>query len=185
MTSTLRYTLLQRLIHWAVAIIAICLLAVGLTLYTLGFDGVKDTFGMPVTNALYKYHKTFGVILLGLMTLRLVLKLTLGRPDYDPPLPRFNKVASAAVHGMLYVALLVQPMLGWAATAAGGYPIEFFNSTLPKFLSKDPALSKTLYSIHLSVGLLILALIAIHVGAALMHAFIKRDTVMHRMSLFK
>ncbi len=184
MTGYPRYTLLQRLIHWAVAIIAICLLAAGATLGILGFDGVKETFGMPVTNAIYKYHKTFGVILLGLMTLRLVLKLTLGRPDYDPPLPRFNAVASAAVHGMLYVALLVQPMLGWAATAAGGFPIEFFNSTLPKLIGKDPALSKTLYSIHGAVGALILALIAVHVGAALMHAFIKRDTVMKRMSLF-
>jgi len=184
MAGTPRYTLAQRLIHWAVAIIAICLLVVGGTLGILEFDGVKDTFGMPVTNALYKYHKTFGVILLGLMTLRLGLKLTLGRPDYDPPLPRFNRAASAAVHGLLYLALLVQPMLGWAATAAGGYPIEFFNSTLPKLIGKDPALSKTLYAVHGAVGALILTLIAIHVSAALWHAYVKRDTVMKRMSLF-
>ncbi len=184
MTGYPRYTLLQRLIHWAVAIIAICLLVVGSTLGILGFDGVKNTFGMEVTNALYKYHKTFGVIMLGLMTLRLVLRLTLGRPDYDPPLPRFNKVASRIVHWLLYLALLVQPMLGWAATAAGGFPIEFFNSQLPKLIAKDPALSETLYMVHGGVGALILTLIAIHVSAALMHAFVKRDTVMSRMSLF-
>ena len=184
MTGYARYSLLQRLIHWAVAIIAICLLAAGATLGILGFDGVKETFGMPVTNAIYKYHKTFGVIMLGLMTLRLVLKLTLDRPDYDPPLPRFNKVASAAVHGLLYVALLVQPMLGWAATAAGGFPIEVFAWKLPKLIGKDKDLSETLYMVHGAVGALILALIAIHVGAALMHRFIKRDTVMQRMSLF-
>ncbi len=184
MTGYPRYTLLQRLIHWAVAIIAICLLVVGSTLGILEFDGVKETFGMPVTNALYKYHKTFGVIMLGLMTLRLVLRLTLGRPEYEPPLPRFNKVASAAVHGLLYVALLVQPMLGWAATAAGGFPIEFFNANLPKLIAKDPALSETLYMVHGGVGALILTLITIHVGAALNHAFVKRDTVMSRMRLF-
>lgn len=184
MTGYARYHLLQRLIHWAVAIIAICMLAAGATLGILGFDGLKETFGMPVTNAIYKYHKTFGVIMLGLMTLRLLLKLTLGRPDYDPPLPRFNKVASAMVHGLLYVALLVQPMLGWAATAAGGFPIEFFNTTLPKLIGKDKDLSETLYMVHGAVGALILTLIAIHVGAALTHRFIKRDTVMKRMSLF-
>jgi len=78
----------------------------------------------------------------------------------------------------------VQPMLGWAATAAGGFPIEFFNSQLPKLIAKDPALSETLYMVHGAVGALILTLIAVHVGAALMHAFIKRDTVMKRMSLF-
>ena len=77
-----------------------------MTLGILGFDGVKNAFGMEVTNLLYKYHKTFGVILLGLMTLRLIVKLMQGRPEYDPPLPRFNKAASGAVHGLLYVALL-------------------------------------------------------------------------------
>jgi len=184
MPGTPRYTLLQRLIHWAVAIIAILLLAVGLTLGLLGFDGVKDAFGIEVTNALYKYHKTFGVILLGLMTLRLVLKLTLGRPEYDPPLPRFNEVASAAVHGMLYVALLVQPVLGWLATASGGFPVQFFSTSLPGFIGKDKALSETLYGLHSAVGWVIIALLAIHIGAALMHRFIKHDTVMSRMSLF-
>jgi len=183
MTGPARYTLIQRLLHWTVAVVAICLLAVGMTLGILGFDGVKNTFGMEATNLLYKYHKTFGVILLALMTLRLVLRVALGKPDHDPPLPRFNRVASEIVHGLLYVALLLQPVLGWAATAAGGYPIEFFNGTLPKFLAKDPELSKTLYALHYGTGLLILALIAIHVGAALMHRLVLRDGVMQRMSL--
>jgi cytochrome b561 len=179
-----RYTLLHRLIHWAVAIIAICLLAAGVTLSTLGFDGAKEAFGMPATNALYKYHKTFGVNLLGLMTLRLILKLVTVQPEYDPPLPRLNRVASQAVHGLLYIALLAQPVLGWLATAAGGYPVEFFNSKLPALIGKDKALSETLYGLHGAVGWTIIALISIHIGAALMHRYVKRDTVMHRMSLF-
>lgn len=179
-----RYSLIQRLIHWAVAIIAICVLAVGFTLGLLGFDGVKDRFGMDVTNLLYKYHKTFGVVLLGLMTLRLILKRILGRPAHRPALARWQKAASEAVHGLLYVALLIQPVLGWAATATGGYPIEFFNWTLPKFLSKDPALSETLYGLHGGLGFVILMLIAVHVSAALMHWLVLRDNVMKRMSLF-
>jgi cytochrome b561 len=88
------------------------------------------------------------------------------------------------VHGLLYVALLVQPVLGWLATAAGGFPVEFFSSKLPGLIGKDKALSETLYGLHGAVGWTIIALIAIHVAAALMHAFIKRDTVMKRMSLF-
>jgi cytochrome b561 len=122
MAARARYSLIQRLIHWLVAVIALCVMAVGLTLGTLGFDGTKDAFGIDVTNLLYKYHKTFGVVLLGLMTLRLIVKRLLGAPEYSPPLPAFNRSASAAVHGLLYVTLLVQPVLGWAATAAGGYP---------------------------------------------------------------
>lgn len=184
MASQPRYSLIQRLVHWAVAIIAIGVLAIGLTLGWLGFDGVKAKFGMDTTNFLYKYHKSFGVVLLGLMTLRVLLKLSLGKPEYRPALPRFNKAASEAVHGLLYVALLAQPVIGWAATAAGGFPIEFFGWVLPGFLSKDPELSKTLYGLHGAIGWMIVALIAVHVGAALMHWLVLRDNVMKRMSLF-
>ena len=184
MTGYSRFSLFQRLIHWAVAICVLFVLPMGLTLGILGFDGLKNTFGMDATNFIYKYHKTFGVIILGLMTLRLVLRLVLGKPEYDPPLPSVSRVASRIVHGLFYVLLLVQPMLGWAATAAGGFPIEFFNTTLPKLIGKDKDLSETLYMVHGAVGALILTLIAIHVGAALTHRFIKRDTVMKRMSLF-
>jgi len=179
-----RYSLLQRLIHWIVAIIVIGMLAVGLTLGYLGFDGAKEAFGQSATNLLYNFHKTFGVIVLGLMTLRLIVRLVRGRPEYQPPLPRFNRIASEAVHGLLYVALLAQPMLGWAATAAGGFPVEFFNMKLPALLGKDEALSKILFTLHAGVGWLILALIGLHVGAALMHAYVKRDAIMQRMSLF-
>ena len=50
-------------------------LGVGMTLGFLGYDGVKESFGDEVTNALYTYHKTFGVMILALMILRLALRL--------------------------------------------------------------------------------------------------------------
>ncbi|MDH3667761.1 MAG: cytochrome b [Paracoccaceae bacterium] len=179
-----RYTLLQRLIHWVVAIIVIGVLAGGLTLGTYGFDGLKNAYGIEVTNFVYKYHKTFGVIILALMTFRLLVRLTQGKPDYDPPISRFEASASKAVHALLYAALLVQPVLGWLATAAGGFPVEFFNSKLPGLIGKDKALSETLYDIHGSVGWLIIALLVLHLGGAMRHWLINRDTVMTRMSLF-
>ncbi len=179
-----RYTLLQRVVHWLVAVLAIGAVSLGLTLGLFGYEGAVARFGADTTNLIYKYHKTFGVLLLGLMTFRLMLKLVLVQPDYDPPLPTLNRVVSQAVHGLLYILLLAQAILGWAATAAGGYPVEFFKSTMPPFLGKDPALSEQLYVLHDIVGLALAALIVLHISAALMHWLIKRDTVMHRISLF-
>jgi len=179
-----RYSLLQRVIHWLVALLVIVSLSIGLTLGMLGYEGVVARFGNETTNLLYKYHKTSGVLLLGLMTLRLVLKLVLVQPEYDPPLPPAQRMASQAVHGTLYVLLLSQAVIGWAATASGGYPVEFFSSTMPGILGKDEALSKTLYGIHYAIGLTLVALVVLHVGAALMHWLVKRDTVMYRISLF-
>ena len=177
-----RYGPLQRLIHWTVALIVAGLLAVGFTLGTLGFEGARDAFGIDVTNLLYKYHKTFGVIVLGLMTVRLALRLARPPPPYDPPIPAVYRTVGRINHWALYALLLAQPVVGWAATAAGGFPIEFFDAKLPPILAKDEALSETLYDVHGALGFAILALALLHASAALMHWLVRRDGVMHRMT---
>ncbi|HRY14588.1 MAG TPA: cytochrome b/b6 domain-containing protein, partial [Candidatus Competibacteraceae bacterium] len=71
MTKIPRYTLIQRLLHWLIALLALLTLGIGMTLGFLGFDGVQETFGKAATNAFYTGHKTFGVLILALMLLRL------------------------------------------------------------------------------------------------------------------
>ena len=184
MNGVPRYPVILRLLHWLTALAVIGALALGLTLGILGFEGAKETFGLPVTNEIYKYHKSLGVAVLGLMTLRLLIRLVIRKPPYASVLPRVNRIASSAVHTLLYVLLLAQPVLGWAATAAGDFPITFFEWELPKLIAKDPALSETLYHVHFAVGLALLVFITIHVTAALFHWLAVGDTVMKRMSLF-
>jgi cytochrome b561 len=166
-------------------ILAIGLLGVGLTLGNLGFEGTVAAFGSDTTNLLYTYHKTFGVLVLGLMVLRLLLRLTLGTPPYRQPLAAWQRVASRTVHGLFYVVLLAMPVLGWLGTAAGGYPVQFFEWTLPVLIGKDEELGKTLFQLHGWLGWILIGLILTHVAAALMHWLIQRDGVMERISLFR
>ena len=177
-----RYGIVRRLIHWTVAVLVVGLLVVGITLGELGFEGARDAFGLEATNLLYKYHKTFGIIVLALMTARLVLRLVRPPPPYDPPIPSFYRTAGRINHRLLYALLIAQPMVGWAATAAGGFPIEFFEATLPPLLGKDEALSGTLYGLHGLLGGTIVVLVALHASAALMHWLVRRDGVMQRMT---
>jgi cytochrome b561 len=178
-----RYPLIHRLLHWTIAVLALATLTVGMIFMFLEFEGTLATFGQPTTDRLYTYHKTFGIIILALMLLRLAIRLAWGKPDYRPPLAAWERRASTAVHASLYVLLILQPMLGWAATAAGGFPVQFFRWTLPGLLAKDEALSKTLYGLHGVVGWLILLLVMLHVAGALRHWLVKRDQVMARMAL--
>lgn len=180
-----RYTLIQRLLHWAVAVLVLLSLAVGLTLGFLGFEGAMATFGEATTNLLYTAHKTGGVAILALMLVRVLVRLTLGKPTHDPPLPRPHRIASEAVHGTLYLVLIAMPVVGWLATAAGGFPVQFFHWNLPGFIGENEALSEQLYQWHAILGWLILALAAVHISAAVYHWRIRRDGVMRRMSLFR
>jgi cytochrome b561 len=180
-----RYALIQRLLHWLIAFLVLLALGMGMTLGFLGFEGSQETFGKAMTAALYTGHKTFGVMILVLMLLRLGIRLLLGVPPYPSPLSGFEQVASRTVHSLLYVVLLAQPILGWLATAAGGYPVQFFAWNLPGLIGKDTTLSETLFSLHGVVGWILVGLLVLHMGGALRHGLIQRDGVMTRMSLFR
>lgn len=178
-----RYTVAQRLLHWLIAILVLVTLSVGLTLGTLGFEGTRDAFGMDTTNTLYITHKTIGVLMIGLMALRIVLRLVRGKPAYAVPLEGPQRIASEIVHGLLYLLLTAMPLVGWAATAAGGYPINFFHWVLPPLIAQDDILAGTLFLWHAILGWTILALVLVHIAGAFHHWLIRRDGVMKRMSL--
>lgn len=181
MTKT-RYTLLQRLLHWLIALIVFGLLAAGFTFWALGYDGTVGLFGEQLTGELYKYHKSFGVVLLGLMILRVVLRRASPPPPYDPPLTGVERVASGGTHLLLYVLLIGMPIGGALATAAGGYPVQFFDWELPALIGKNEALSEQLFLVHGIAGLVLSALVLLHIGAAIKHLK-RKDGVMRRISL--
>lgn len=181
-----RYTLSQRLVHWTVAVLVLITLFVGLGISWLGYyDGLVATFGNDITNAIFKYHKTFGVLILALMLLRSGLRLRYGKPPYAGSIPRINLVVSRIVHALLYALLLTMPVLGWLATASGDYPVQFFEFNLPGLIGVNEALSETLFWWHGLIGRVLLVLIFLHIGGAFYHWLIRHDEVMRRMSLFK
>ncbi|MEM6974459.1 MAG: cytochrome b [Pseudomonadota bacterium] len=177
-----RYALVQRVLHWTVALVVICSLLGGLMLYLFGFGGLRDTFGMEVTNLIYKYHKTLGVLVLMLMAFRIAARLKLGAPAMSPFLPVWQVRAADAVHIAIYVLLIAVPVLGWAGTAAGGFPVQFFDFTLPGIIPKDKELSKTLFQLHGLAALSLTAILVLHIGAAYRHWKL-RDGTMARISL--
>ncbi|MFY0989511.1 cytochrome b [Halomonas sp. C05BenzN] len=179
-----RYAYPHRVLHWLVAAVLLLSLASGLTLGFLGFEGAMERFGGLLTDLLYTAHKTFGVTILALMTVRLATRLLFVVPDHEPPLPAFQRVLSSSVHHLLYLALLAMPVLGWMATASGGFPVQFLHWNLPGLIGEDEALSERLFLWHGRLGWAILGLVVLHVAGALYHWLIRHDGVMKRMSLF-
>ena len=172
--SAERYTVLQKLLHWTVALAVIGALAGGTAI-----DWLSNG---PLKNQVYALHKATGILILGLMLLRLVLRVVHGAPALPLAVPAWQRTAAAASHFLLYALLLLMPFVGWAATSAFPAPIPFFGLfDVPPLIGKDRALSEQLFEIHHFMGNAIIALIVIHVGAALQHALIKKDGVFQRM----
>lgn len=174
----------HRVLHWLVAGVVLLSLASGLSLGFLGYERAVSLLGNALTNVIYTSHKTLGVTLLLLMTLRIITRLAFVIPDHDPPLNAFERIVSTSVHHLLYLALIVMPIIGWTATASGGFPVEFFHWHLPGLIGRHEELSEQLFMLHEWLGWIILGLVVLHVSGALFHWKIKRDNVMKRMSLF-
>lgn len=183
LSTTPRHPLALRILHWIVALCVIGALAMGMLFGALQYEGMTQTFGDGLTNTFYAMHKSFGVLILLLMVVRAVFRRIWGTPDYDPPLSPFERMASKVSHLALYAVVIAQPVVGWAATAAGGYPIEFFGTVLPGFLAKNPPVSQWLYGLHGTLGWVLLALVLLHIAAAVRHWKVKQDNVMARISL--
>lgn len=183
-SSRYGYGYTQRLLHWLIALMVIMLLAIGALMGTLDYEGIEQMLGAEMAGMIYQYHKTFGILLLILMIPRILLKRKSGEPPYDPPMPGVQHAASLGVHVLFYLTLLAMPIVGWLGTAAGGFPVQFFDWTLPGFIGKDEGLKALFFDLHEWIGWAIFGLLILHVAGAIYHWKIKRDNIMERMGLF-
>jgi len=168
------YSLPMRLIHWLMAVLMIYVIIVGIL---MGSDAKVGKH--------YDFHRAIGFLLMVLVIIRLVIyRFTTPPSPLPDSISPAQKLAANAVHFLLYAALIIQPILGWYATNAWGVKkIPFFVKGwhLPQLVAKDRELGNFLLEVHGYLGLFIALLVVMHVGAALMHNFVKRDNVLMRM----
>ena len=92
-----------------------------------------------------------------------------------------DKDASGVFGQLLLLALaaaLAMPLLGWAMLSAGDYPRPL---GLPAIAPHNLQLYAVLRQAHGWAGYLLFATVLVHVGAALMHAWVRRDGVLRSM----
>ena len=160
--------------HWLVAISVIIQAPLGIILVYAELGAWQDR--------LYNFHKSLGVLILILMILRVLNRLIVGAPAAEPTIARWQHSVSSAVHGALYVLLILQALVGYWANSAFGASTPFFGLfEIPAIGGKNDALSNTLFMLHRWIGIALVILVGIHVAAALQHYFIQRDGVLQRM----
>ncbi|MBB3770477.1 cytochrome b561 [Angulomicrobium tetraedrale] len=172
-----RYSPAARRLHWLIAAFILCLVPLGLYMVARG----EATNFDAVTGSLYSLHKLLGFLVLWLIVLRVLVRLRRGAPPPVATLTPFERTASHAVHGALYLLLLIVPLLGWAGVSA--YPaLDVFGLfNLPAILPPDEALANRILGVHKLLALALAAIALVHIAAALRHRFLKQDGVMARM----
>lgn len=168
------YPSTSKWLHWLIAACVLTMIPIAIVMVRVGRGPTQDT--------LYLLHKSFGILILALMLLRLLNRLIVGAPAPEPSLARWQRTVSSATHGLLYVLLLLMPIVGWLANSAYGAATPFFGLfELPNLVPKDRALADKLFAGHRFTGLVVAGLVLMHIGAALQHFIIHRDRVLQRM----
>jgi cytochrome b561 len=163
-----------RFFHWLIA-------ALIFAQYVLGW--LAASWGLSPTKInLFVWHKSLGILVLALVILRLLNRLTKPTPALPAAMPAWERTAARASHALLYLAMIAMPITGWVIHSASGVPFRiFWQVPLPPLVAPDKHTADLAAVAHFSLGVVFVALIVLHVGAALRHHFIKHDDVLTRM----
>jgi cytochrome b561 len=169
------YTRTAVILHWLIAICVIAQIALGL--WMIGIP--KDPPGLRAW--WFNLHKSIGLTLGILILVRVGWRLTHRAPPLPDTMPRWERIAASANHLLLYACMIVQPVSGYLGSSFTKYPIIYFGNKLPHWGWDAPALKAICSTVHLTSATLLIALIALHIAAALKHRFVDRDRVFQRM----
>src|SRR5271169_4447155 len=136
----LRFTVLQRILHWLMAHCILGMLFIGV--------GMVSTV-MPKYLTLVAIHKPLGISILVLALIRLAVRLRYGAPALPADLPEPIKLAAHLSHYALYALMIGMPLLGWAMLSAAAYPVVVFGGLyLPAILPLSDTLHSWLWDAH-------------------------------------
>jgi len=169
-----RYTRTAIFMHWLVALGLIGTFSLGLYMEGLPLS--------PNKLKLYSWHKWAGVTLLALAVVRLAWRMSHPAPALPSTMGGAARLAAHAGHWVLYALMLAIPVSGWLMSSAQGFSVVWFGVLpLPDLVAKNAQLGEVLRDVHVILNYTLLVTVVGHVGAALHHHFIKKDTVMARM----
>jgi cytochrome b561 len=161
------------LLHWLIAAAVPALFFLGLWMVELDY---YDAWYHRAPDL----HKSFGVLLLGVMLVRLAWR-------YGNPQPLLHGTVlqqglARAMHLALYGVLFAVIISGYLVSTADGRPVEVFGLLeLPATLKGIDQQEDIAGRFHRVLAMLMIALTALHALAALKHHLIDRDTTLLRM----
>jgi cytochrome b561 len=178
-TSTRRFANIDRwgpvsqLLHWTIVVLILVMAYLGLTM--------TDLHNGPDKIRIYNLHKSIGLTILALVTLRVLWRAWAGAPRALEG-PSWQRRAASTGHVGLYVLLFAVPISGWIMNSAAGFPLRWFGLVpIPALAARDHALHETFETVHEVLFWTLIVVALGHAAIAIWHHVFQRDATLARM----
>lgn len=165
--TLLRYDKVAAALHWITAAALFAQIVIGFVFHAMERG--------PVRSDWFAWHKTVGVAILLLSLARLAWRLANPPPPFPTELPRWERRVAVWNHRAFYFVLIALPLTGLLAVS--GYTdltaIDLVGGVrLPPIPGVSEGVGATAEEVHKNLVQLTIALLALHLGAAIKHRFL-------------
>ena len=160
------YSMPAKVFHWLTVALVVFMVSSAVIAKQLN-DG-------PWSDTLFMLHKTTGVITLCVVLLRLCYRIMQWRTGTQSTVQR-----RPVLHWILYAAVILVPLAGWAGISDFGSREIFPGFTLPPIWPANAGYADFLFTFHAYLAFSLLALVALHIGVAMQDYMMRADDPRH------
>ena len=161
-TVVREYRMPAKVLHWLTVCLVFFMVASGVIATQLGDGWTADI--------LFKLHRLTGAATLAVVFVRMIYRLTRSMPP-----PQNQSWSRPVLHWTLYGIVILVPLLGWAGASDFGHTELPFGYSLPPIFPRNTGFGEMLLRLHAYIAFSMLALVALHIGAAMHDHMTSRD----------
>jgi len=170
--NLIRYGLLAKLFHWITFLGLIVQIPFGFYLVGLEFSERRID--------LENIHILIGLAVFYLVVLRLIWKLINPLPNHWKEFFKGQTLVANINHFFLYISIFSITLSGVLKKLYMGDTLNFFIFEY-SFKESNFQLADNFYVIHIYANYLLIALVALHIGAVIVHHFYFKDKILKKM----
>ncbi|NKI15919.1 cytochrome b [Spongiibacter sp. KMU-166] len=177
MDNTSTYGKFDKFIHWLMALNIFATL-----ILSYGMSDLPE----PLKPEEYGGHGASVTTIAICLIIRAIWRARQGFPPLPTTMSDMQQLAAKAVHYLLYICLFAQVSVGimLASTTKQDFIARGYNINYSSFDLVNDAMYDTLLTFHKGIYWTIVALLVVHIVAALKHHFVDKDDVLVRMLPF-
>ena len=189
------YTKTAKVLHWLIAVGIFVMFGIGwfmadlpkevpkqnaFDVFDLGIYTWQSAEAISPRNFYFNLHKSLGVTIFALIIIRVLWRLSHKPPALLASYKEFERKLAKGTHYLLYLLMVALPLSGLIMVIYGKYGVKWFGIDLFGGLDSKPV-RDAFKEVHEIIGLIILAVLALHILGALKHKFIDKDETLSRM----